>query len=135
MSESAGDFIRRHDLNYMVAPRPEVPLDEDIDDFTFGTDDSGVGRLPRESVLPYLMQDPVYAEPAGEPVVNTSVFEKAMKNMMDDPGTLYDLDLTSPGGMAFQGVSPYDERFMASPSQSKNRLAQLIQQALNVTGR
>jgi hypothetical protein len=84
-----------------------------------------------------LIQGQGVAKGYGEqsPYTNTDIFDRSIRNMMGDPGTLYSADLSAPGGMAFQGVSPYDERFMASESESRDRLAQLIKQALNVAGR
>ena len=138
MSESAEDFIKRKDPSYMSGPSttPEMYGMSPEEAYQQAAFESTQRRLPRESLLPYLMQDPVYAETA-QPVVNTAVFEKAMKNMSPGLGTTFSIDREMPMGElgAYQGVSPYDERFMETPKDARAKLLKLVQDALRVSGR
>ena len=138
LKESSEDFIKRHDPSYMSGPSTAAEMygmtpDELYQKKAF---ESTQRRLPRESILPYLMQDPVYAE-TSQPVVNTAVFEKAMKNMSPGLGTTFSIDRGMPMGElgAYQGISPYDERFMETPKDARAKLLKLVQDALRVSNR
>ena len=67
IDEPLADFMLRHNM----PQRPDMPLDEDIDDYSFGTTDSGVGRLERENLDRYW------------PDTDMSVFRNAMELDMD----------------------------------------------------
>ena len=117
IDEPLADFMLRHNM----PQRPDMPLDADIDDYSFGTTDSGVGRLERENLDRYW------------PDTDMSVFRNAMAD--DSLGDYTELDMDSDAPSTLSGVNSYDPRFMQTPSASRNNLRALINQALNVTTR
>jgi len=117
IDEPLADFMLRHNM----PQRPDMPLDADVDDYSFGTTDSGVGRLERENLDRYW------------PDTDMSVFRNAMAD--DSLGDYTELDMDSDSPSTLSGVNSYDPRFMQTPSASRNNLRALINQALNVITR
>ena len=126
IDEPLADFMLRHNM----PQRPDMPLDADVDDYSFGTTDSGVGRLERENLDRYF------------PDTDMSVFRNAMTD--DSLGNYMELDMGSDASLGtpstLPGINQYDPDFMPTMIQannklSNNRLRALINQALNVTTR